>query len=77
MMSNSYLPKMFYKTPRYGKSNEEVMTEAEELRGISNQHLAQCPDLQLVMIALAVMMEAAGVEDEPLITELRRRAVNP
>lgn len=57
----------------FARGNEVARAEAEEMRRVLDEHLAQCSDLQLVMLGLAVMMEAVGVEDDALIAELRRR----
>lgn len=51
----------------------------EEIRGMSNERLKFVPTQNLVLIAIARLMEANGVEDEVLIEELylRGRANSP
>lgn len=47
---------------------------AAELRGLPDQDLQRLSDNALTMLAMAVLMGAVGVADDPLIHELSRRA---
>jgi hypothetical protein len=57
------------------KSNpEKDAKEAEHLReGITNERLKFMTNEQIIMVALARFMNALGVADDPLITELFKR----
>jgi hypothetical protein len=50
--------------------------ESEKLRGFPDAELSGLPDDKLIMLALAIVMEAYQIEDAKLIGELKRRAAN-
>ena len=45
----------------------------ERLRGLRNEELPALSDNRLIMLALATLFEAHGIEDVPLMDELYRR----
>jgi hypothetical protein len=52
-----------------------AMTEAERIRGISDEALPRLGDLAILHLAIARLFEAHGVDDEKLIEDLYRRAI--
>ena len=48
--------------------------EAEKIRGVSDDALGLLSNDKLLMLAMARLYEAEGIEDEALIGELYKRA---
>ena len=47
--------------------------ESEEIRGIKDKDLPSLTDTQLILLALARLYEAEGIDDDILTEELYRR----
>lgn len=57
----------------FAKRQSAPKYDPAAVRGVTDAELRKLSDPQIVALAVAVLMEALGIEDDPLIDECYRR----